>query len=253
MNTRTRRRALIAGAVVLTLVTAACGSDSDDTTTETTAAAAGETTAAPPPLSPATEAPAAEGATSDVEGDVFVSGSSTVEPISIKVGELIGEQTGGKVAVTVDGPGTGDGFKTFCAGETDISDASRKIKDEEAATLRRCRHRVHRARGRDRRPDRRHQPGEHGNRVPRRQGALRPARPGVGRVRRSGPTPPRWPPSSVRRTPTSSPTPIWWSPARARSRAPTTRSSSSSSRRSPRSVRRTASSVPTTRRAATTT
>ena len=35
---------------------------------------------------------------------------------------------------TVTGPGTGDGFKTFCAGETDISDASRKIKDEEAKT-----------------------------------------------------------------------------------------------------------------------
>ncbi len=35
---------------------------------------------------------------------------------------------------TVTGPGTGDGFKTFCKGETDISDASRKIKDEEAAT-----------------------------------------------------------------------------------------------------------------------
>ena len=33
---------------------------------------------------------------------------------------------------TVEGPGTGDGFKRFCAGETDISDASRKIKDEEA-------------------------------------------------------------------------------------------------------------------------
>ena len=35
---------------------------------------------------------------------------------------------------TVEGPGTGDGFKKFCAGETDISDASRKIKDKEAAT-----------------------------------------------------------------------------------------------------------------------
>jgi phosphate transport system substrate-binding protein len=33
---------------------------------------------------------------------------------------------------TVKGPGTGDGFKVFCKGETDISDASRKIKDEEA-------------------------------------------------------------------------------------------------------------------------
>jgi phosphate transport system substrate-binding protein len=32
----------------------------------------------------------------------------------------------------VDGPGTGDGFALFCNGETDISDASRPIKDEEA-------------------------------------------------------------------------------------------------------------------------
>ncbi len=31
-------------------------------------------------------------------------------------------------------PGTGDGFARFCNGETDISDASRAIKDEEAAT-----------------------------------------------------------------------------------------------------------------------
>jgi phosphate transport system substrate-binding protein len=36
------------------------------------------------------------------------------------------------VATTVDGPGTGDGFKLFCKGEIDIADASRKIKDSEA-------------------------------------------------------------------------------------------------------------------------
>jgi phosphate transport system substrate-binding protein len=36
------------------------------------------------------------------------------------------------VAISVDGPGTGDGFKLFCQGETDISDASRAIKPEEA-------------------------------------------------------------------------------------------------------------------------
>ena len=36
------------------------------------------------------------------------------------------------VSVSVDGPGTGDGFALFCKGETDISDASRPIKDEEA-------------------------------------------------------------------------------------------------------------------------
>ena len=35
--------------------------------------------------------------------------------------------------VSVATSGTGGGFKKFCAGETDISDASRPIKDEEAA------------------------------------------------------------------------------------------------------------------------
>ena len=67
----------------------------------------------------------------DVEGEVIVSGSSTVEPISARVGELL-EDCGSGVLATVDGPGTGDGFQLFCAGETDISDASRPIKEEEA-------------------------------------------------------------------------------------------------------------------------
>jgi phosphate transport system substrate-binding protein len=48
------------------------------------------------------------------------------------VGELLLD-CGSGIAATVDGPGTGDGFQLFCAGETDISDASRPIKEEEAA------------------------------------------------------------------------------------------------------------------------
>lgn len=66
-------------------------------------------------------------------GDVFVTGSSTVEPISILVGELALEQSDGAVAVTVEGPGTGDGFATFCTGDADIADASRPINEEEIA------------------------------------------------------------------------------------------------------------------------
>ena len=65
-----------------------------------------------------------------VSGGVTISGSSTVEPISIRVAELFEDVAPG-VSVTVDGPGTGDGFKLFCEGETDISDASRQIKDSE--------------------------------------------------------------------------------------------------------------------------
>ena len=67
---------------------------------------------------------------SSISGDVTISGSSTVEPISIRVAELF-EDVAPDARVTVDGPGTGDGFKLFCAGETDISDASRQIKDSE--------------------------------------------------------------------------------------------------------------------------
>jgi ABC-type phosphate transport system substrate-binding protein len=69
----------------------------------------------------------------DPNGTVFVSGSSTVEPISGKVAEDFKAANAG-FDYTVEGPGTGDGFAKFCAGETDISDASRPIKDEEAET-----------------------------------------------------------------------------------------------------------------------
>jgi ABC-type phosphate transport system substrate-binding protein len=71
------------------------------------------------------------GETSGLSGEIVVSGSSTVEPISNLVGEQFLEENG-DVALSVDGPGTGDGFELFCSGDTDISDASRAIKDEEA-------------------------------------------------------------------------------------------------------------------------
>lgn len=77
--------------------------------------------------------PGASGAEVDpsLTGSIFVSGSSTVEPISGLVAELFSEQAP-DVDITVEGPGTGDGFELFCAGETDVNDASRPIEDEEA-------------------------------------------------------------------------------------------------------------------------
>jgi len=62
---------------------------------------------------------------------INVSGSSTVEPITSLVAEKFAEQNP-EVAVRVDGPGTTDGFKLFCTGQTDISDASRAITPTEA-------------------------------------------------------------------------------------------------------------------------
>src|ERR671914_305173 len=56
----------------------------------------------------------------------------SVGPISSLVAEFFAEQSP-EVSVSVEGPGTGDGFELFCEGETDISDASRPIDPEEAA------------------------------------------------------------------------------------------------------------------------
>ena len=64
------------------------------------------------------------------EAGIFVSGSSTVEPISARIADAFSGENAG-IAVRVEGPGTGDGFEMFCSGESDISDASRPIKSEE--------------------------------------------------------------------------------------------------------------------------
>jgi phosphate transport system substrate-binding protein len=65
-----------------------------------------------------------------VSGAVVIDGSSTVEPLSSAAAELFMEQNP-DTNVTVGTSGTGGGFEKFCAGETDISDASRPIKESE--------------------------------------------------------------------------------------------------------------------------
>ncbi|HYN75128.1 MAG TPA: PstS family phosphate ABC transporter substrate-binding protein [Candidatus Limnocylindria bacterium] len=67
-----------------------------------------------------------------LSGAVRVDGSSTVAPMSTIAAELFQDANAG-VQVTVGTSGTGGGFEKFCNGETDINDASRSIKDEEAA------------------------------------------------------------------------------------------------------------------------
>ncbi len=60
---------------------------------------------------------------------IKIDGSSTVYPITEAVAEEF--QTAQKVKVTVGESGTGGGFKKFCRGETDISNASRPITQKE--------------------------------------------------------------------------------------------------------------------------
>ncbi len=68
----------------------------------------------------------------ELSGNVNIDGSSTVFPLSSAAAELFMSENPG-VQVGVASSGTGGGFEKFCAGETDISDASRPIGDDEAA------------------------------------------------------------------------------------------------------------------------
>ena len=73
-----------------------------------------------------------EAAQEELSGKLTIDGSSTVQPFAEAAAEFFGEEQPG-VQVTVGGAGTGAGFERFCAGETQISDASRPIDEDEAA------------------------------------------------------------------------------------------------------------------------
>ncbi|HZI90603.1 MAG TPA: PstS family phosphate ABC transporter substrate-binding protein [Thermoleophilaceae bacterium] len=66
----------------------------------------------------------------DLSGNIRIDGSSTVQPFAEAAAELFNEENSG-VKVTVGGAGSGDGFEKFCRGETQISDASRAIEEDE--------------------------------------------------------------------------------------------------------------------------
>jgi phosphate transport system substrate-binding protein len=70
----------------------------------------------------------------EVGGRIQIDGSSTVYPVSQAMAEEFMLSEGRNVRVTVSQSGTGGGFKRFCAGETEISDASRPIHAEEEET-----------------------------------------------------------------------------------------------------------------------
>lgn len=76
--------------------------------------------------------PDANGGTEDggLSGTIKIDGSSTVYPVSQAVAEEFMKQNSG-VNVTVSQSGTGGGFEKWAKKETDLSDASRPIKDEE--------------------------------------------------------------------------------------------------------------------------
>jgi phosphate transport system substrate-binding protein len=100
----------------------------------TTACSAGATTApssAGGGASAGASGPAGSTPAAPLSGSVNIDGSSTVYPITEAVAEEFQKANTG-VKVTVAFAGTGGGFKKFCAGETDLNDASRPIKADDA-------------------------------------------------------------------------------------------------------------------------
>jgi phosphate transport system substrate-binding protein len=75
-------------------------------------------------------AAASEQSTDELSGTIRIDGSSTVFPLAQAAAELFNEEQP-SVQITVGQSGTGGGFEKFCAGETDISNASRPIDEEE--------------------------------------------------------------------------------------------------------------------------
>jgi len=126
--------------LVMAIALAACGGETDQSTAEPEAPASAEALAPTeemedPDNVPENEPPGG----SDlpmvdpgmVSGDIVTAGSSTVFPLSERMAERFTNE-GYPDLITIDSIGSGAGFERFCvAGETDISNASRPIKDSE--------------------------------------------------------------------------------------------------------------------------
>ncbi|MBB1515314.1 PstS family phosphate ABC transporter substrate-binding protein [Tessaracoccus sp. MC1679] len=94
-------------------------------------ACGGQTSPAAPSSDAASSAASSDGTSAGLSGSVAADGSSTVAPLTEAAADKFRDVEAG-INVTVATSGTGGGFQKFCAGETDISNASRAIKDEEA-------------------------------------------------------------------------------------------------------------------------
>ncbi|HEV2999338.1 MAG TPA: PstS family phosphate ABC transporter substrate-binding protein [Solirubrobacteraceae bacterium] len=80
------------------------------------------------------EEEAAGGGTGELRGSIRIDGSSTVYPFAQAAAESFMARNPG-VRIAVGQSGTGGGFEKFCAGETDVSNASRPIKPDEEVPL----------------------------------------------------------------------------------------------------------------------
>ncbi len=130
MTTTKRFAALTLGAA---FAFAACSSGSTPSPSSAGSPSAAASSGASQAASPSAAASSGE----PLSGTIVIDGSSTVLPISEAMAEDFQKANSG-VTVTVGESGTGGGFKKFCTGETNISDASRPIKADDAAEGQAC-------------------------------------------------------------------------------------------------------------------
>ncbi len=121
LSQASRRSFLLAALMLMT--SAGCNVEKVETSGSTSTSDSGSSTAA---ASGSGEASGSSG-----QADVVIDGSSTVLPISEAMAEVL--KTSDGMNVIVGKSGTGGGFSKFARGEIDISDASRPIKEKEAA------------------------------------------------------------------------------------------------------------------------
>lgn len=94
------------------------------------ACAGGDNGATAPAPAPSGDASTGETAAAELTGQILADGSSTVGPLSEAAAELFMAENPG-VRVTVGISGTGGGMEKFCEGETDLSGASRLMREDE--------------------------------------------------------------------------------------------------------------------------
>ena len=124
--------------LALVLVLAACSAPATPTAAPTAQATQAPTQAATQAPTPAPAKPGMlpEVNPLEVRGDIITAGSSTVFPLSERLAERFRDE-GYSGNITIDMIGSGAGFERFCvAGESDIANASRPIKQSEIDSCR---------------------------------------------------------------------------------------------------------------------
>ena len=124
-STRNRKFGLLVAAGLLSMsILSACGSGS---AAQPAATVAGGT---PGAIAPEVQPPANVNELKGLSGQILIDGSSTVYPVTAAAAEEFNKYAP-NVRIPVGVSGTGGGFKKFCAGESDIQDASRPISPSE--------------------------------------------------------------------------------------------------------------------------